>query len=142
MNLVMGSNVFRDVTIPVLWGTRAILQDKEGRISIIDLAGKQASLEILGDQPAPGVEFRPTIDGFSVLRNGDALYRYNPSEKVITGIHLNLPECQIGKYETRVGTNVFSNNAFAGMSVGFMVKEDGISIGVSQLPPELADLIV
>lgn len=142
MNLAMGSNVFRDVTIPVLWGTRAILQDKEDRISIIDLSNERTSLEVLGDQPAPGMEFRPTVDGFSVLKNGDALYRYNSSEKTITGVSLNLPECQIGRFETRVGTHVFSNNTFAGMGVGFMVEENGISIGVSSLPPGLAELIV
>ena len=63
MNLKMGSQVFRNVQIPLLWGTRVVVQDEEGRLSVIDLAGDTAKIEILGDKPAPGVAFLPTIDG-------------------------------------------------------------------------------
>lgn len=143
MNLMMGSNVFQDVAIPVLWGTRAIVQDKQVRLSVIDLSGKKASLEILGDQPAPGVEFQPTVDGFSILKDGRAVYRYNPSEKIISDIATNLPECQIGTYETRIGTNVFRNIAIEDMGVGFQIDENGgIGVGVSRLPAGLAELVV
>ena len=93
MNLRMGSKDFRDVTIPVLWGKRAILQDRKGRIAVIDLSGDKARPELVGDQPAPGVEFEPTADGFIIVDQGDELYSYTPSEKLLQGLKLRLSEC-------------------------------------------------
>jgi hypothetical protein len=46
MNLNMGNQIFEDVRIPLLWGKRAILEDKTGRISIILLDGNKAVLEV------------------------------------------------------------------------------------------------
>lgn len=142
MNLQLGSNVFRDVTIPVLWGKRALIQDEQSRLSIIDLAGDRALLEVLGDEPAPGIEFRPTSDGFLVIRNGETLYKFNPGQKILSGVSLDLPDVQINAYETRVGTNIFSGNSVSGMAIGIAIGEQGISFGVSQLPEGLADLVI
>jgi hypothetical protein len=141
MNLKMGSQVFVNVKIPLLWGTRAVVQDESGRLSVIDLAGDTAKLEILGDKPAPGAAFLPTIDGYTILSDDKQLYTYNPKEKTLIGIDLGLPECQIKPWEIRVGSNVFSGSTIAGFGVGVAVQENGISIG-SRLPPGLTKLVV
>ena len=141
MNLKMGSQVFVNVQIPLLWGTRAVVQDEEGRLSVIDLAGDTAKLEILGDKPAPGVAFVPTIDGHTILSNDKQLYTYNPKEKTLTSISLGLPECQVKPWEIRVGSSVFSGNAIVGFGVGIAVQESGITMG-GPLPPGLAKLII
>lgn len=141
MNLNMGSQTFVDVEIPLLWGKRAIVQDKQGRISVIDLSSSEAKLEIVGDKQAPGVEYKLNIEGFSILEGDKELYSYNPEEKTLTGIALNLPECQIGSSEIRVGTNTFSGNIVVGFGVGIVVSEAGIGMG-APLPPNLAKLVV
>jgi hypothetical protein len=53
----MESQRFEDVRIPLLWGKRAILEDKTGRISIILLDGTKAVLEVLGNEPAPNIQY-------------------------------------------------------------------------------------
>src|ERR1039458_8145029 len=106
MNIVMGSHEFSNVSIPVLWGSRAVLQDKRYRISVIDLEGPVAVLEILGDQAAPGVRFAPTGDGFAILGpNNQELYVYMPAEKRLTQSSSRLPDCEIHADEIVVGTN-------------------------------------
>jgi len=141
MNLKMGSQTFINVRVPVLWGTRAIIQDQQGRLSVIDLGGDTARLEILGDKPAPGVEFVPGIDGFRIFGNGKELYRYDPAKKTLSSIGLGLPECEIGRWQIRVGSNIFSGNTIAGFDVGIAIKEDGIAVG-APLPSGLARLVV
>lgn len=141
MNLRMGSQVFREVRIPLLWGERAVVQDREGRLSVFDLSGEKARLEILADDPAPGIPFRPRVDGFVVLSDEAELYSYNPREKLLMGIGLALPEVQINPWATRVGTNQFSGNVFSGFDVGIAVTKDGIALGAS-LPPGLAELAI
>jgi hypothetical protein len=137
----MGSQIFQDVQIPLLWGTRAVVQDREGRLSVIDLSGPTARPEIIGDQPAPGIAFVPTVDGFRIKHDGTDLYTYNPRDKILTGLALRLPECQISATETRIGRGRFSGNTFFAAGVGIAVSESGLSIGAS-LPPGLAELIV
>jgi hypothetical protein len=141
MNFQMGGQVFRDVQIPFLWGERAVIQDRQGRLSIIDLSGEEARLEILADEPAPGITFRPRIDGVVILSDGTELYSYNPREKVLTSISLGLPECQISPSATRVGTNQFIGNVISGVGVGIAVTRDGIALG-APVPPKLAKLVI
>jgi len=143
MNIQMGSQVFSDVAIPLLWGTRAILQDKKGRISIIDLSGTNAKLEVLGDKPAPNIEFRPISGGvIEILQDGNPLYAFDSGNKTIHGLTLRLPECQISNNATRIGTNLFQNNMISGFGVGIMVMEDGgIALG-GPLPAGLAKLCI
>jgi hypothetical protein len=141
MDLQMGSQTFIDVKIPLLWGSRAVLQDQQGRLSVIDLSGDTAKLEILGDKPAPGIEFLPSVDGFQILSDGKALYNYNPEEKTLTSIDLGLPDCQIGRWQIRVGSNVFSGSTAIGFGVGIAVREDGVAMG-APLPPGLAKLVI
>lgn len=141
MNIKMGGQMFRDVQIPLLWGTRAILQDQQGRLSVVDLNGDSAKLEIVGDEPAPNIEFLPTGDGFKILSNRKELYTYNPRHKTLTSISLGLPECQIGKGETRVGTSILSGNFIAESGVGIAVTQNGMAIG-APLPTGLAELTI
>jgi hypothetical protein len=141
MNLKMGSQTFIDVQIPLLWGSRAVLQDQLGRLSVINLSGGASRLEIVGDKPAPGIEFLPSIDGYEILSKGKPIYRYDPEEKTLSSIDLGLPDCQVGRWQIRVGSNVFSGNTVIGSGVGIAVTEDGIAMG-APLPPGLAKLVV
>ncbi len=141
MNIRMGSQVFHNVDVPLMWGTRAILQDPTGRISVIDLSGPTAKTEIVGDEPAPGVEFTPTADGFKILDKGHPLYAYSRSENLLTGLGLELPDCQIKEGEIRVGSNVFQSNIVSGFGVGIAVTKHGIAMG-APLPEGLAELVI
>lgn len=141
MNLNMGSQVFRNVQIPLLWGKRAVLQDEKGRLSIIFLGGSEPEIEILGDKPAPGIKYELIKDGFKIYKDGAELYAFYPEKKIISGLSIKLPECEIGKSGTRIGTNMFSGNMVVGFGVGIVVDERGIGMG-APLPPELANLKV
>ena|SRR5437667_12907187 len=141
MNLHMGSQIFRDVQIPLLWGDRAIIQDKSGRLSVIDLSGENARPEIVADEPAPNIPYRPTVEGLIVLKDGKELYSYNSEEKQLTSISLGLPECQITSEQIRVGSSQFSGNVISGFGVGIVVTRRGIKMGAA-LPAGLAKLVV
>lgn len=141
MNLNMGSQKFENVEIPLLWGKRAILEDKKGRISIISLEGAKAVIEVLGDKPAPNIQYELIDDGFKIIIDGQELYSYDPGRRIITGLSLKLPECEIQSTGIRVGTNMFSGNIIMGFGVGIVVDERGIGMG-APLPEGLAKLVV
>ncbi|MDD1748640.1 MAG: hypothetical protein LUO89_02080 [Methanothrix sp.] len=141
MNIQMGGQVFTNVQIPLLWGSRAVVQDAQGRLSIIDLSGSRARLEIVGDKPAPGIEFRPQLEGYEILDHKNPLYNYNPSEKLLKSISLGLPDCQVGPNAIRVGTNMFSGNIVSGYGVGIVVTDKGIGMG-APIPKALAEFLV
>ena len=117
------------------------MQDQEGRLSVINLESGDAKLEILGDEPAEGIEFVPVDDGFGILDNGKLIYEYNPEEKKLSSIELALPDCHISASQIRIGTNTFSNNIVSGFGVGIKVDEGSIAIG-APLPPGLARLVI
>jgi hypothetical protein len=139
MNLRMGGQDFTNVQIPLLWGERAILQDAIGRLSVLDLSGERARVELLADEPAPGVDFRPGVDGFTVIQNGVELYGYDSREKTLSSFSLGLPEVQITADRTRIGTNWFSGNSVSGSGVGISVGKQGMALG-APLPAKLAKL--
>ncbi len=148
MNLNIAGNVFQNVTIPLLWGDRAIVQDRKGRISVIDLRGGPATSkkpiavpEIIGDEPAPGVEYLPTESGFNIMRDGEVLYSFDAEDKLLRAGSLDLPEVQIGPSEIRVGGSIFQSNIIYGAAVGIVVDQDSIGIG-ARLPKGLAELMV
>jgi hypothetical protein len=142
MNLQMGSHHFINVQIPLLWGTRAVLQDPQGRLSVIDLAGPRATLEVLEDEPAQGVSFAPRVDGFVIMDSeGTELYKVNPTAKSIEPISLNLLPVTIARDLIRVGTNTFQGNMVSGYGVGISVTEQGIGLG-GPVPKGLAALQV
>jgi hypothetical protein len=140
MNLKVGSHTFRNVQVPILWGTRAILQDSHGRLSVVDLSGARARLEILANSPAPGADFRPRIGGFSIL-GGEELYSFNVEDRSFEPVGLRLPPIQIGSREIRIGTNRISNAMVTNAAVGIHVDGNSISIG-APLPHGLARLVV
>jgi hypothetical protein len=142
MDLQMGSQTFINVQIPLLWGSRAVLQDQQGCLSVIDLSGSTAKLEIVGDKPAPGIEFLPNDDGFKILSTGRPIYSYNPEEKTLISIDLELPDCQISRWQIRIGSNRFSGNTVIGSGVGIVAREDGSIAMGAPLPPGLAELVI
>jgi hypothetical protein len=139
--LRLGSNEFVDVSIPLLWGTRAIVQDRGGALSVIELGGQEARLEVLADKPAKGVEFVPDLDGFVVQADGARAYRFNPSSHTLTDLGDALPEVQISPGGTRIGTNFVGGSSVHGFGVGIAVTDSGIAIG-APLPSGLAELVV
>lgn len=141
MNLNMGSQAFENVEIPLLWGKRAILEDKKGRISIISLEGTEAVIEVLGSKPAPNIQYEPIKDGFKIIVNGRELYSFDSGRRIITGLSIKLPECEIQPTGIRVGSNMFSGNMVSGFGVGIVVDERGIGMG-APLPAGLANLVV
>lgn len=142
MDLKMGSQEFQNVQIPLLWGKRAIVEDNQKRISIISLEGKEAKIEILGDKPAPNIEYEVIEENaYKIISDGDALYSYSPQTRTITGISIKLPECEIQDSGIRVGTNRFMGNTIQGFGVGIIVNESGFGMG-GPLPEGLAKLKV
>jgi hypothetical protein len=141
MNMNMGNQIFENVEIPLLWGKRAILEDKKGRVSIISLGGTEAFLEVLGSKPAPSIQYELIKDGFKIIVNGQELYSFDPERRIITGLSLNLPEIEIQRTGIRVGSNMFSGNKVGGFGVGIVVDERGIGMG-APLPEGLAKLVV
>jgi len=140
MNLNMENQIFEDVRIPLLWGKRAILEDKKGRISIILLDGNKAVLEVLGNEPTSNIQYETIEDGFKVIHNGQDLYSFNRKRRVITGHSQKLPECEIRGGGIRIGSSVLSRNKTLEFGVGVEVQEQRIIMGNS-LPRGLARLV-
>ena len=84
MNLYMGGQKFDNVEIPLLWGKRAVLEDKKGRISIISLEGEEAVIEVLGDKPAPNIQYELIDDGFKIIVDGQELYSFDPNRRQVS----------------------------------------------------------
>jgi hypothetical protein len=142
MDLEIGGNAFHNVIVPVLWGTRAVLQDSEGRLSVIDLRGDKAVLEIVGDKPAPNIEYVPMSgDVYEIMRDGKPVYMYTPHGRILWSTELELPSLEIGDDEVRVGSNVFRGSTVSGSEVGIAVTEQGSTMACP-LPERLGDLIV
>ena len=140
MRLRMGSQLFEDVVIPVLWGERAVVQDDAGALSVIDLGHEAAKLEVLADAPAPGVEFLPDVDGFTI-RTSAGEYKYNPLTKTLSDPTGRLPDVQISVDGIRIGSNFVGGGTVSGFGVGIAISEDGIALG-APLPSGLAALVV
>ena len=130
MNIRLGPHFFADVDIPVLWGSRAILRDRQGHLSIINLEGEVPVLEVVDDKPARGAEFSPTMNGFMIIdRVGTGLYTLEPKTKLITSFVSRLPAVAVGLEEIRVGPNVLAGNIVAGIGVGMVITENGLTLG-------------
>ena len=140
MNLNMENQIFEDVRIPLLWGKRAILEDKTGRISIILLDGNKAILEVLGNEPTSNIQYELKEGGFKVILNGQDVYSFDKRRRVITGHSQRLPECEIRGSGIRIGSNVLSRSKVIGFGVGVEVYEQRIVMGNS-LPIGLARLV-
>jgi hypothetical protein len=139
MDLWIGSQSLRDVDVTLLWGSRAIVQDRQGKLSVVDLSLRPARLEILRDRPAPGINFVPTIGGFRILSYPDGSYDYNPKDKILTSGAGDLPNCQIDGQFIRVGTSVLQRGEAFGVGIGPRVTADQIAFQLG-LPQEIAEL--
>jgi hypothetical protein len=141
MDLWIGDQTLRDVDVPLLWGSRAVIQHRNGKLSVVDLGTRPARLEILNDQPAPGVNFVPTIGGFRILSYPEGSYDFSPKEKTLTSWSGDLPLCQIEDRQIRVGTSVLGRGEPFGVGVGPRVTADQIAFQLG-LPGELAELMM
>ena len=139
MDIRLGGQLFRDVQIPLLWGSRAISQDRQGRLSVVDLS-EGVKIEIIGDEPVPGLPIVPNEHGFDVLVDGKPSYHYDPEQKKFTSIDLGLPDCQIGQKFVRIGANTFDSNSVIGVGIGVVVTQSKTWIG-APLPHELELLV-
>jgi hypothetical protein len=141
MDFRISGQFLSNVRVPVLWGSRAILRDGEGHISIVNLEGDSACLEVIDDRPAAGANVSPQIDGYVILDGEHRhLYSVNPTTKSLTPIVLGLPPVTFGERELRLGMNVFDLN-MVGVGVGILVTESGIVLG-GPLPLVLGKLRV
>lgn len=130
-----------NIEVPLLWGNRAILQDADGRVAVVDLSESVARLEVVGDEPAPGVEFRPETNGFVVASLGRDLYSYDPKRRELASITLGLPPVRFERNALVVGGNRFEGNLVSGFGVGVAITASSISLG-APLPARLAKLRV
>jgi len=140
MNLNIGNQIFEDVRIPLLWGKRAILEDKTGRISIILLDGNKVVLEVLRNEPTSNIQYELKEGGFKVIHNGQDLYSFDKKRRVISGHSQKLPECEIRSSGIRIGSNILSRSKAIGCGVGVEVYEQRIVMGNS-LPEGIARLV-
>ena len=126
MDFQLGSLTFRNVQVPILWGTRAILAHPTGVLSIINIGGETAKPEVIGDSPSNEVEYSEKEDGFVIYDN----------DRDMRG---ELPECELKSDHVRIGTNKISNSMVSGFQVGIGVSSNGFFIG-GPLPKGLAEL--
>ena len=141
MNIKMSSQIFKDVEIPLLWGKRAVMEDKEGKMYIIALDDEKAVVEVIANEPASNIEYELIENGFKIILNGNAIYSFDPNKKIITSISLNLPECELNQSYTRIGSNRISECSISAFGVGIVVDEQGMGIG-APLPEGLAKLVI
>lgn len=139
MNLSFGSQVFNQVTVPLLWGFRAAIGHPRGEFSIIDLSGESARPEILKNLPAPGIEYAEREDGFVIFKDSVESFFFSPSRGLLRDISGSLPDCEIRNDCIRIGSNTISSSMISGFQVGIGVSETGMFIG-GPLPPGLAAL--
>lgn len=139
MDIRLGGQVLRDVEIPLLWGSRVVSQDREGCLSVVDLS-QGVKIEIIGDRPVPGVPIVANGHGFDVLVDDKLLYHYDPEQKMLVSIDLDLPSCQVGIHFVRVGENTFESNLVSGFGIGIVVTPTATWIG-APIPQELLPLV-
>jgi len=123
MKLAMGGQFFDDVTVPVLWGTRAVLQDRGGRLSVTDLGGSAAHPEIIADEVAPGVRSAARDEGYTIVgANDEELYTYSPSAKRLGQSSTGLPDVEVRDESIRVGSSVLAGNVIRACEVGIACR--------------------
>ncbi|MDQ7735731.1 hypothetical protein QT231_23820 [Halomonas sp. SpR1] len=139
MDFRIGSVNFDNVKIPLLWGKKAILSHSSGVLSVIDLSGEVADPQIVADEPWDEIEYTEKEDGFIVYENDIQSYFYSPARKIFRDLTGRLPECELGKDFTRIGTNKISGGMVSGFGVGIGVSESGFFMG-GPVPEGLASL--
>ena len=142
MNLLLGSQMFVDVQIPLLWGTRAVVGHPTGELSIINLQGDIARPEVVKNEPWTGVEWTDMEDGFAVYEGLTQRYFFSPARKILRDLKGRLLECEIRRDATRIGSSTISNSMVRGFGVGIGVEEDGGFFLGGPMPAGLAKLSV
>jgi hypothetical protein len=140
MNLTLGSLRFQNIRIPVLWGNRAIIQEPNLVLSVIDIGDILPALEILRNEPALGVNFIPKWSGFQILRVPAESYEFDVREKAFTSETLDLPDVQVDEFYIRVGSDVYPNTVWFEDAVGLYVTSDDVRIG-APMPSALLRLV-
>jgi hypothetical protein len=141
MNLKLGSQIFKNVQIPLLWGKRAVVSHSNGALSLIYLGGETAIPEVIADKPAIGVDYSERDEGFVIFLDGIESYFYSPAKKLLRDLVGSLQECEISSTGIRVGTNQLQGNTFMGPQVGIGVTEQGFFMG-GPIPKGLAPLLI
>lgn len=142
MNVSIGGNSFKGVTVPLLWGRKAVIQRDNGQVSVIDLSGESARLEVLDGQPSDGVAHRPIDGGFEILEfDTSVAYEYLEDGPTLHDPSKLLPDCRIESGGILVGTNFFGGNSVEGFAAGLVVDSRGISMA-GPLPEGLARLSI
>lgn len=139
MDFRIGSVSFNSVKIPLLWGKKAILSHSNGALSVIDLSGETAKPQIVADEPWTEIEYAEKEDGFVIYENDIQSYFYSPARKIFRDLTGRLPECELAKDFTRIGTNKISGGMVSGFGVGIGVSESGFFMG-GPIPEGLASL--
>lgn len=141
MNVSFGSQIFSQVQVPLLWGSRAIISHPTGEYSVIDLSGDVARPEIIKNIPAPQIEYVEREDGIVIFKESDEAFFFSPARSLFRDISTTLPECEIRKDSIRIGNNTIGSSMITGFQVGIGVSENGMFIG-GPLPSGLAALRV
>jgi|GEM_PF-1665546 hypothetical protein len=141
MNLKLGTQIFAQVQIPLLWGKRAVIGHSNGALSLVYLGGVVATPEIVADKPAVGIEYSERDEGFVIFLDGKESYFYSPAKKLLRDLAGSLPECEISSAGIRVGNSHFQGNMIIGSQVGIGVTEQGFFMG-GPIPEGLAPLLV
>jgi hypothetical protein len=114
----------------VLWGDRAIIQEPNRALSVVNIGGIWPAFEILRDRPAAGIGFLPTWSGFQIMESSGDRYEYNVRDRTFTTQTLGLPEVQIDDFYLRAGSEVYPNYEGYGDLIGIHVISDEVKIGV------------
>ncbi len=130
MDLIINSHSFQNIRIPVIWGERAIVQEPNTILSVIDIGDVMPALEILRNRPAPGISFLPTRSGFQVMRSPGDLYQFNVEERTFSTQTLGLADVQIDDFYIRVGTQVYPNLDGFEAAGRLQVTPDDVKVGV------------
>ena len=141
MNVSFGSQVFNQVQVPLLWGSRAIVSHPTGEYSVIDLSGDSARPEIIKNVPASQIEYAEREDGLVIFKESSEAFFFSPARALFRDISTSLPECEIRKDSIRIGSNTIGASMISGFEVGIGVSENGMFIG-GPLPQGLAALKV
>lgn len=141
MRARFGSQIFENVSIPVLWGKRAVIGHPSGALSIVSLADSEAKPEIIGDAPASLISFSEQEDGYVIYAEDTPQYFYSPARRLIRDLTGRLPDCTIRNNEITIGTNRISGSMISGFGVGVGITEQGFFIG-GPIPEGLAPLVL
>ncbi|MYN45295.1 hypothetical protein GTP23_09490 [Pseudoduganella sp. FT93W] len=141
MNVSFGGQIFRQVQVPLLWGSRAVIGHPGGEFSVIDLSGVVARIEIVKNIPAPNIDYTEREDGVVIFKDLAESFFFSAPRGVFKDISGVLPDCEVYGDHIRVGNSNIRSAMISGFPVGIGVTESGLFLG-GPLPQNLAALTV